>query len=1017
MKITKIGNLLLWRVLTAVFLFLLVVGIAGSVVTTEWSGYINKYLNISNTKIVETGETTVDPYYYKSEYDTHTEVMQAARNVAYRAQAEGTVLMTNKNNALPLAKNSKVTFFSYSTADIAYGGTGSGGVTASEDRETDLLKACTNDGKLQLNTELYNYYLGQIEAGNQASNGALTRKTSAGWGAPAAYQVPEISPEDFPSNVTSSYDNYKDAAVFVLTRVGGEGNDLITTSATEDVTSQTHYLELTDKEKAVLQEMKDGPFAKRIVLINAFNTPELGWLDEYDIDACLYIGGPGEVGMDAVTDILVGEVNPSGKLADTYATDDFSSPAMQNFGDFTYVNATSIVGHDGSFSNATKYLMYNEGIYVGYRYYETRYADCVNDVAGANSKTGAFASTDGWNYSEEVEFSFGYGMSYTTFEQTLDRVEVDWANKKATVTVTVKNTGDRDGKDVVQVYVQAPYTAGGIEKSAVQLVAFDKTDMLTKKTGEQTLDIEVDLRDFASYDYENYGTYIMEKGKYYFAIGNGAHDALNNILAKQGKTVSDGMDYDGDADKAYESEKTTFDENEYSFSVANDKYKIKNQFEKTDINYYDDSVKYLSRSNWSGTWPANMSDYTASAELLEDINGYYDATGNYEPAHYTPGTDTIDITYGSTATKYNIVMMMGASYDDEAWDVLLDQITLDEMIQFSRQGRTEILSVNLNATTAVDGPAAWTKSKYKTDWKDVSADEIEVTEESMVLYPTETVFAGTWNVELLYEIGVSFGEEGLWGGGVGWYGPGANTHRTPFAGRNFEYYSEDGFIAGKLAEAEVKGAMSKGVIPYIKHFFLNDQETNRIGVCTFSNEQAIREIYLRAFQYAFETTGEDDPSCTGVMGGFNRLGATWTGHHSNLWKNVMEGEFGFTGNVTTDFGQNPAGLMNPQLAYEAGTTMFCTSSATTFVNVIKDKVTKDSKLAYTLREATKRNLYNFTKSMAMNGMTSTSKIVRVMTWYEIAFTVWIVISAVGTAASVLMMTIHIINKNKEVTVK
>ena len=252
----------------------------------------------------------------------------------------------------------------------------------------------------------------------------------------------------------------------------------------------------------------------------------------------------------------------------------------------------------------------------------------------------------------------------------------------------------------------------------------------------------------------------------------------------------------------------------------------------------------------------------------------------------------------------------------------------------------------------------------------------------MVSYPTETIIAGTWNVPLTNEVGDSFGEEGLWGGGVGWYGPAANTHRTPCGGRNFEYYSEDGFLAGKLCEAETKGARNKGTIPYLKHFFLNDQETNRIGVCTFSNEQAIREVYLRAFQYAFETTGKEDKSCTAVMGAFNRLGLVWTGHHSNLWKNVREKEWGFKGAVTTDFGQKQGSLREPQLAYEAGTTMFCTSG-TGFAKYLQGvDITKDYKLRSNRREAIHRQLYVFANSAARNGLTSSSKIVQVNTWYD-----------------------------------
>lgn len=512
----------------------------------------------------------------------------------------------------------------------------------------------------------------------------------------------------------------------------------------------------------------------------------------------------------------------------------------------------------------------------------------------------------------------------------------------------------------------------------------------------------------------------MDEGDYYFAIGNDAHDALNNILALKGKNLSDGMTSVGDAGNAVKANKASFDKDEYRLSKTN--ASITNQFETADINYYtkgtSDEVKYLSRKDWNGTWPKNMTGFSATQKMIEDAASYYSekTDGTTSPSAYQKGdSDTSSITYGAEK-KYNLAMMIGVDYDDPAWNELLNQLTLDDYYNSTKQGREAIESVGLSATTAVDGPSAWTKSKYITDYKNqYNADKVKTTDELMVSYPTETVIAGTWNVPLTYELGKSFGEEGLWGGGVGWYGPAANIHRTPFGGRNFEYFSEDGFISGKLAESEVQGAMSKGTIPYLKHFFGNDQETNRIGVCTFMNEQSIREIYLRSFQYAFETTGENDKSCSGVMGAFNRLGMVWTGHHQGLWKEVMEKEWGFKGNVTTDFGQKQGSLMEPQLAYEAGTTMFCTSGAG-FSNYLKGiDITKDYKIMSNMREAIHRNLYNFANSAAMNGMTSSSKVVPVRVWYQNALLGLEIGSGIILGLSLLMigLQLYFISKEKE----
>ena len=1002
MKTKSIGKLGAWRAVASVSTIVLLLSIGGTTVTNEWSGYINKMLNINNTKIVTDENANEDPIHFKSSFSNHLDVMNNARKVAKQVQAEGTVLMKNDNNALPLAKGAKVTFLSYSTAEILYGSSGSGGITPEGGRLQDLITACKNDNKLDMNMTAYNFYKDKYDA-------KVGFTESKGWGGTTMKfrnlkKSTEIAASEFTVEMTNSFNEYNDAAIFVLSRTGGEGSDL---SAGTD-----KYLAITDEEKSVLEAMKNGPFKKRIVLVNTFNAVELGFLDQYNIDACLYIGGTGEVGLDAVTDIIVGKICPSGKLADTYAYDSYSSPAMQNFGDYTFNNADQINNAD-----SRKYVMYNEGIYVGYRYYETRYEDSVLGKGKANSSKGSFKGAT-WNYANEVQFPFGYGLSYADLKQELVSSSLDWKAKKATFTVKVTNSSSIDALDTIEVYAQTPYVAGGLEKSAIQLCGFEKVEV--KANDSTTATVEVELRDIASYDNINHKTYIMDKGDYYFAIGNGVHDALNNILEKKGvnATQKEAMVGEGNAKNAVKYVKSTFDAEEYMASET--KAKITNQFDDADVNnYLDDSnkVTYLSRNDWDKTWPESMVGFNASERMITMANSYYSSdnkgTGTL-PSAYTKETDGKKVTLGAEK-KYTVAMMIGADYDDPNWDALLDQLTKQDYLDSTSQGRKPLESVGMPATTAVDGPAAWTKSNYIEDYTNqYNADKVKKTSDLTVLYPTETVMAGTWNVDLLNEVGKSFGEEGLWGGGVGWYGPGANTHRTPYAGRNFEYFSEDGFISGKLCEAEVHGAMEKGTIPYLKHFFLNDQETNRIGVCTFSNEQAIREIYLRSFQYAFETTSENDKSCSGVMGAFNRLGMIWTGHYTNLWKNVMEKEFGFLGSVTTDFGQKQGSLMEPQLAYEAGTHMFCTSG-TGFATYLENiNFTEDTKLMNNMREAIHRQLYNFANSAAMNGMTSSSKIVVVRVWYQKALTATTVVSSIVLAGSLALMTLGLLAKRKEV---
>ena len=751
MKTKSIGKLGAWRAVASVSTIVLLLSIGGTTVTNEWSGYINKMLNINNTKIVTDENANEDPIHFKSSFSNHLDVMNNARKVAKQVQAEGTVLMKNDNNALPLAKGAKVTFLSYSTAEILYGSSGSGGITPEGGRLQDLITACKNDNKLDMNMTAYNFYKEKYDA-------KVGFTESKGWGGTTMKfrnlkKATEIAASEFTEEMTNSFNEYNDAAIFVLSRTGGEGSDL---SAGSD-----KYLAITDEEKSVLEAMKNGPFKKRIVLVNTFNAVELGFLDQYNIDACLYIGGTGEVGLDAVTDIIVGKICPSGKLADTYAYDSYSSPAMQNFGDYTFNNADQINNAD-----SRKYVMYNEGIYVGYRYYETRYEDSVLGKGKANSSKGSFKGAT-WNYANEVQFPFGYGLSYADLKQELVSSSLDWKAKKATFTVKVTNSSSMDALDTIEVYAQTPYVAGGLEKSAIQLCGFEKVEV--KANDSTTATVEVELRDIASYDNINHKTYVMDKGDYYFAIGNGVHDALNNILEKKGvnATQKEAMVGEGNAKNAVKYVKSTFDAEEYMASET--KTKITNQFDDADVNnYLDDSnkVTYLSRNDWDKTWPESMVGFNASERMITMANSYYSSdnkgTGTL-PSAYTKETDGKKVTLGAEK-KYTVAMMIGADYDDPNWDALLDQLTKQDYLDSTSQGRKPLESVGMPATTAVDGPAAWTKSNYIEDYTNqYNADKVKKTTDLTVLYPTETVMAGTWNVDLLNEVGKSFGEEGLWG--------------------------------------------------------------------------------------------------------------------------------------------------------------------------------------------------------------------------------------------------------------
>lgn len=871
MKITKFGKPALWRSIAAVSSIVLCLAVGGTAVTTEWSGYINKYLGISNTTIVQ-GDSDEDPIHYKSDYSSYTEVMNNAREVAKQVQAEGTVLMVNDDeNGLPLEKNSNVTFFGYNQVDIAYGGTGSGGVTPSAEREVDLISAC--EGKLGMNKTIYDFY--QDKYDNKVGFVETT-----GWGGTTmnfrtVNSVNEINAADFTQEVKDSYADYGDAAIYIITRIGGEGSDLSTEG--------DGYLALDENERSVLEEMKEGDFDKRIVILNTFNAMELGWVEEYDIDAVLYIGGPGEVGMDAVTDILIGEINPSGHLADTYAYDSFSSPAMQNFGDFEFANSASITNSD-----SRKYVMYNEGIYVGYRYYETRYEDTVLGNGDASSSAGVYASSgSSWKYEEEVQFPFGWGMSYSDFTQTLDSVEVDWDNKTAEVTVTVtNNTPDIPGKDVVQVYAQAPYTEGGVEKSAIQLCGFAKTQTLDSKTPSQTLTITVDLADIASYDYENYKTYIMDAGDYYFAIGDSAHDALNNVLAAknaEGMTDHEAMPCRQCRQSVYLARGLRRQNLQHLCRwqggyqpIAGDGLELLER-RRRDLSF---------RSDWQSTYP-KVYNLTRTSNMVAD--------DTYSKPSDAPKASEVE-TEVDAGLKF--ADLFGVELDevdgngDNIWDKFIDQLSIDELI---------------STTIDVKGIDPIKRLGFPGGTNDDGIDCVSFTN----CYVNPNLAASSWDEDMFLRRGEFIGEDCLFLGLNTQWGPGANMHRSPFSGRNFEYLSEDSVLYYELIGSQVAGTESKGVTVSIKHFFANDQEQNRGTYGVFANEQALREIYLRPFEGAFVKGGATTTMTSNARAGFRYVGET-----DGLINGILHGEWDFYGVIITDAGR-PASLTLPNILQRA----------------------------------------------------------------------------------------------------
>ena len=814
-----------------------------------------------------------DAIYFQKEFSSVEEMINAGDDLCYQLEAEGAALLMN-NGALPLAKGAKVSTLSSSSVDLVYGGTGSGNVDASKAKN---VKESLESSGLEVNETLWNFYL------NEGAN--YRRTTSTGESAVLAghASINEVPWNVYPQNVVDSFAQYGDAVIVTFSRVGGEGYDL-----NFEGIADYNYLALSQEEKDMLQaaeEMKKaGTIENIIVLINTSNALQVDFLKEYDVDACLWVGGLGIKGTEAVADILAGKVNPSGSLVDTYCYDNLSSPAMQNF------VATTYAGFDEKNipANASTYMIYQEGIYVGYKYYETRYEDFVMGTGNAGE----------YNYNEEVAYTFGFGLSYTTFEYSNFNVKYNASTDQYDVKVTVTNTGAVAGKETVQIYVQSPYTQydkdNNVEKAAVSLVGFGKTEEL--KAGEKTeLTINVDRRDLASYDAYGAGTYILDAGTYYLTAATDAHNAVNNVLAAKGYSTKDGMDANGDKNLTY-AWNENFDAVTYSTSLNGTK--IENQLSDADLNLYEgnkDTITYLSRNDWTSTWPTETYVITLTEQMILELQEgrynnmpeYYNVPEEWKTMPTLEAGNGLNLYDMFNEDQDNDGVVAANDYDDPAWMKLLENVTIQELINIgdSFHWRLPLESINAPGTRDENGPQGLTASLIASD-----ASQMKAT-----AFTSEDVMAATFNTELMYEVGRMIGNNCLWAGVSCLYGPGANTHRTPYGGRNFEYYSEDGFLAGEMGGAEVGGIQSKGIDVVMKHFALNDTEQDRLGQAAWINEQAAREIYLKAFQKSLE---ESDGN--GVMTAYTRWGTTWSGAHYGLMTNIMRKEWGNTGMSITD---------------------------------------------------------------------------------------------------------------------
>ena len=910
-----------WKALTWLTGPLAIILIAATIVVGMFDNTIALFTGAYFWELVDEDPNA---QYFTSDFANEEERLKKGYELVKQVEGEGAALLLNNNKALPLGKDAKVSLFSTSSVNVVYGGTGSANVDASK---ADNLRSALEKAGMTVNPTLWDFYL--------TGEGSEYARVSGGFTGSSA--VGEAPWSVYTKDVKDSFAAYGDAAIVTFSRVGGEGADL-------DFIS-TNYLALDANEKEMMENLaalkKAGTIKKIIVLINSSNPLQVDFLknNEYDVDACLWIGGVGITGINAVAEILTGDINPSGGLVDTYCYDNYSSLAMKNGVPTTYAGyVEGIIPAD-----ASTYMIYQEGIYVGYKYYETRYEDFVMGTGNAGA----------YNYSDDVAFPFGYGLSYTTFDFSDMTLSYDKATTTYTINVTVTNTGDVAGKQTVEIYVSSPYTQydidNGVEKASVSLVGFEKTGILEPGASE-TLTILVDGDDVASYDTNGAKTYILDAGDYYFTAATDAHDAVNNVLAAKGFTPANTngrMDAEGKADCVAVWNNPTLDTTTYA--VSDNGTAITNRLENSDLNRnpsVKESITYVTRHDWLGTMPTgDILQLTLTDGLIADLQNV-----QYDPSNY----ETVPMPTMGAKNGLKLYDMIGLDYNDPKWDKLLDQMTFDEMVSLIGDAfhwHLPVKSIEAPGTRDENGPQGLTVTLFG------SALGVQTT-----ALTSEDVLAATWNKELVYDMGNIVGNDCLAAQVATLYGPGANTHRTPYAGRNFEYYSEDGYLSSAIGAAEVKGIEEKGVHVVMKHFALNDTEQNRIGLGVWLNEQAAREIYLKAFQGALE---KSQTGGNGVMMAYTRWGTQWSGANYGLVTGIMKNEWGCNGmqitdNVLTQYVNGVDGVM-------AGTTTFDSMMAfyiTDQLPLYKD----DPVVVSAMREACHQNLYAIASSCGMNGV-------------------------------------------------
>ena len=950
----------LWLGLASTGALLTTMVYSGQRLADDNTGLINDALGLSTQKIdkIETGDEVEGSAYTEEDGSLSNNSWKRMIKDSYKfceeAVEQGSVLFKNENDALPLKKDERrVTLFGRGSKNL-FMRSGAGGAAPNPNLVVGLDKAFEDNG-FSINHTVFDAY-SKLSQSNMTS---------------PSYNVEQSFSGFYTDEMKNSFSEYSDAAIVTFVRIGTENTD-----------PPANQLDLKSDERSLLKMINEsGVFDKIIVMINSPLPMSMDWVDdpELGIDACIYMGVPGYYGAAGIVHVLMGEnaegqvVNPSGHAVDTFAASASSSPAYVNFGN----NSLAV---------------YQEGVYVGYKYYETRYADLVLGNGNANSSKGVFKSTGNWNYADEMGYPFGFGLSYTEFDQKLTKIEYDSEKDVVKATVEVTNSGDMDGKASVQLYVQAPYTdfdkEQGLGKSAIALMAYDKIDVAAGKT--ETVEISFDRYFLCTYDYKINKTYILEDGDYYFAIGNGAHEALNNVLAVTNPEASLydhlGQSVDGDPDCVkmihFDGDPVKYRTSHYSDTA------VTNQFDDADYNWMakkngKSTITYLSREDWDATYPtARVSSNPANSEdsnmqqyykKASDCPAYYDVKDeNDEIIEQHDGVD-YNVTYINdydeedviTFSEMSKVPLEGKVTNEESrffgeegadiWDAFIKQMTLDDLcISVSdNRGILDVLKVMKKGNSVAEGPEGLL-SRYQYGDKRWATG-----------FPTGPTYTGTWDHAMQKKFGAFYGEDALYCGVACVNAPGANINRTPYGSRASEYMSEDAILNYNTAANIVGAARKKGLIMNIKHCFLNNQETGRQRIHTYCDEQAIREIYLKPFEGAL-TKGKG----LGIMTSYNRIGARYAACHEPLMMNVMRGEWAYKGLIIDDA---LTGSNNDQYSYgpgmlHCGTDLFCLDGGRG--GQLKQWVTQnnDGQILADLQRANKHIMYAISRSW-MGGIT------------------------------------------------